>query len=203
MRILLFFIPYLAFSTFQSASAQEKWTTEKRKNGVEVQVKDAPGWPIKTYRAWVSFNGNQQEVIDYMLQWEKRIEWNYALTEIKVLHQHGDETIVYWRYDMPWPVEDRDLITKIIFEKQDEKTTFMRFTALPDYIPRKTDCVRIEKAIGYYRVVQLEPNIVEVASEAKSTTGGEIPSWVANMFIVDSPYETLKALKEHFLLPTH
>lgn len=190
-----FCVSFLGFS-------QEKWTTAKNKDGIEVQTKDAPGWPIKTYRAWVSFNGNQDDIVKYLMDWEKRIEWNYGLSEIKVLYQGTEETIVYWRYDQTWPVDNRDLVTKNYLEKQDEKTTFIRFTGLPNYIPRKEGCVRIEKTIGYYRITQLEENIVEVASEAKSTTGGDIPKWLANMFLVDAPYESLKALREHFLLPS-
>lgn len=186
------------FSATIQCQAQKEWTTAKKKNGIEVQTKEFPGWPIKASRSWVAFNGTQKEVVDYLLEWDKRPDWTKDLIEIKLLHKNKNEFIVYWKYDVPWPAEDRDMITKIIMDQDTEGTIFLRYTGLPNYVPRKDDAVRIERIIGYWRIRQLEENIVEVATQAKTTTGGDIPTWIANMFIEENPYETLKALREHF-----
>jgi len=34
--------------------------------------------------------------------------------------------------------------------------------------------------------------------EGKSNAGGDVPEWLANMFVEDNPFKSLTNLKEHF-----
>jgi hypothetical protein len=137
------------------------------------------------------------EVLDYMYKLSLRKEWVADCTVSDVLHQQDNtEFIVYFVIDAPWPTSDRDMVLKIIVDTTTEKdAVYFRFTALPNYIPIKDDNVRVNKAIGYWKVRKVTDQITEVSTEGKSTTGGEIPEWLANLFVEDNPYNSILNLR--------
>ncbi len=112
------------------------------------------------------------------------------------MHKSGnDEFIVYYVFAAPWPVDDRDIISKSMCNKEPDGSYLIRVSTIPHYIPKKKDYVRIEKAQGLWKIRQLDENTTEVILEGKSNTGGEVPEWLANMFIEDNPFKSLTNLK--------
>lgn len=49
---------------------------------------------------------------------------------------------------------------------------------------------------GYWKLVPKNANETEVTYQVHTEPGGSVPSWLANKFVVDAPFNTLKALKE-------
>lgn len=189
----------LSTTTGYFSFAQEKWELKKNKNSVQVWTKDAPGWDLRQYRAICQINANAKEVYEYMLNWEKRLDWYADINQCKQLHKKGEtEFILYEVYDAPWPVDDRDVVSKVMCMQEEDGSYLIQFSVIPNYIPRNKDFVRIEKAIGTTRIKQLDENTTEVTMSAKSNTGGEVPEWLANMFIEDSPFTSLTNLKKYF-----
>ncbi len=181
------------------SNAQEQWELKKNKNSVQVWTKNAPGWDLRQYRAICQINASAEDVYNFIMQFDKRTEWYSDNSECKVLHKDGNEEfVVYEVYAAPWPVDDRDVISKVLSSKEANGNYLIRSSALPNYAPRKKDLVRIEKALGTWKIEQLDQNVTQVTMEAKANTGGEVPEWLANMFIEESPFKSLTNLKAHF-----
>lgn len=189
----------VAFCTSTSLIAQNKWELKKDKSSVRVWTKEAPGWALKQYRAACLINANVDSVYNFVIDWSKRTSWYSDNTVCKVLHKSGNsEFIVYSVYAAPWPVDDRDIISKAMCNKEPDGSYLIRVSAIANYIPREKDYVRIEKAVGLWKIRQLDENTTEVLLEGKSNTGGDVPEWLANMFVEDNPFKTLTNLKKHF-----
>ncbi len=198
MRIVTSTLALLLVTSLVSY-AQEKWELKKDKNSVKVWTKDAPGWTLKQYRAACLINANVDSVYNFIIDWDQRTSWYSDNTLCKVLHKSGDnEFIVYYVYAAPWPVDDRDVVSKVLCNKEPDGSYLIHVSALPNYIPRKKDYVRIEKALGLWKIQQIDENTTQVLLEGKSNAGGEVPEWLANMFIEDNPFKSLTNLKEHF-----
>ncbi|MGB0402943.1 MAG: START domain-containing protein [Salibacteraceae bacterium] len=178
-------------------TAQKDWELAKSKNGIEVFTKDAPGWPIKAYFARGMVKVDYRTAMDYMLQLNKRKEWVQDCSASDVLHKEGDSiSIVYFHIDTPWPTSDRDMVLKIMPDSNAEKgATFFRFEGMAHYIPEKEDIVRINKATGYWKVRYVDETMVEISTQGKSETGGDLPEWLANMFVTESPYQSIENLR--------
>ena len=89
------------------------------------------------------------------------------------------------------------MVLKIYIDKETEAgAVFFRFTSLPNYIPQIEGTVRVQKAIGYWKVRKVNETRTEISTEGRSTTGGTIPEWLASMFVEDNPYESIKNLRE-------
>ena len=177
---------------------QKNWEISKKKDGIEVYTKDAPGWPIKAYLARGMIEKPFADVVKYMYAIDRRKEWVADCTVSDVINKKGNEEfIVHFVIDTPWPTQDRDMVVKIIVDKTTEKdAVFFRFISMPNYIPKKEEYIRIQKAIGYWKVRKVNETRTEISSEGKSTTGGDIPTWVSNLFVTDNPFQSIKNIRE-------
>ena len=80
----------------------------------------------------------------------------------------------------------------------DTQTKVFKATIIskPNYIPDKSGIVRIEEAKGIWKFTQKENGETKVLYQFLGDPGGNIPSWIINIFIVDGPYKTLMNLKQ-------
>jgi hypothetical protein len=66
----------------------------------------------------------------------------------------------------------------------------------PTYIPEEKGFVRVAQVEGFWKFVPKGADQTEVTYQVHTEPGGSVPSWLANKFVVDAPFNTLKALKE-------
>ncbi len=116
----------------------------------------------------------------------------------KILKREGNwYDIHYVQTNGPFPVKDRDSV----FEQWTEidrngKHARITLKPLPDYIPEKENMVRIRKGTGFWDLTEDDHKNVTVTYQFHGEPGGNIPSWLANTFVVSHPFETLKNLKK-------
>ncbi len=72
-----------------------------------------------------------------------------------------------------------------------------KLQGVPTYKPEEKGYVRVAQVEGFWKLVPKGANETEVTYQVHTKPGGSVPSWLANKFVVDAPFNTLKALKEH------
>jgi hypothetical protein len=186
--ISLFFIPEII-------SAQE-WSLAKEKNGVKIETRFIKGWSIKEYRATVYIKTTLAKAVDAYRDPVKRKKFMERSIEVYDLKEVSkDEIITYNLGNAPWPVLDRDNITRSIFSRPKTNQVRISMVSLPDYIPHKYNIVRVPRAKGYWLFTDVGNGKVKVVQQSVADLGGSIPDWVINSTIVEGPYDTLLALK--------
>lgn len=70
----------------------------------------------------------------------------------------------------------------------------MTSEATVDILPPQQGNLRLTDARVTWRFRPLAAGEVEVINEAHVDPGSALPGWVTNMLLVDTPYETLRAL---------
>ncbi|KPX87998.1 Collagenase-related protease [Pseudomonas syringae pv. rhaphiolepidis] len=56
--------------------------------------------------------------------------------------------------------------------------------------------MRVTEVKGFWKMVPKGSNQTEVTYQVHTEPGGSVPSMLANKFVVDAPFNTLKALRE-------
>ncbi len=56
--------------------------------------------------------------------------------------------------------------------------------------------MRVTQVDGFWKFTPKGAGQIEVTYQVHTEPGGDVPSWLANKFVVDAPFNTLKALKE-------
>jgi hypothetical protein len=187
------------FSTLAALHAQQ-WNLEKDKDGIKVYTRPEPGSNFKAFKGETEVHATLEAVSAIIEDVEQFDEWDKDVKEIRVLERQPDKMLKYYVvYDLPWPIQDRDLCIEAVFsfdKKNGNKLLVSR--PIPDAVPANKDLVRI---IDYWQQWILEPKengMVHITVEGFADPAGDIPAWIANMAITDTPLNMLKEIRKKF-----
>ena len=104
--------------------------------------------------------------------------------------------MLYSQTKVPWPVSDRDIITKShLTQDTVTKVVTIRSEALPEYLPKDTEHVRVPYAISQWRFIPQKRGLVKIIFTLEIDAGGSVPRWLVNMTATKGPYQTIRKLR--------
>ena len=189
-------IPILLFMISLSAQAQ-KWELAKNEDGIKVYTRKVEGRSVKSYKAKAVINAPIDKVYFIYTDLESYQKVMQDQAEIELLEKNNERYILYSKIDMPWPADDRDMVSETEIEKKDNGQIIIRSKCLKNRLAPKKDYVRIKDC---WEIVTLTPvgnDKVEIQIEGLFNAGGSLPGWIVNMFLVDSPFDTIKNIKNN------
>jgi len=177
------------------------WELVKEQEGISVYTKDVEDSPLKAFRAVTTVDSTLTALVALLEDTQAGPDWLYSCLSLKRVHSDSPtQAYNYTINDLPWPVQDRDAI--IYSElKQDPQTQTVRITmkGLPHYLPEKNDYVRVPYLTGEWAIVPIKNQTMEISYTAHIEPGGNIPDWLVNTLLVDTPLKTFIQMKK--LLP--
>jgi len=142
----------------------------------------------------------QHSVLSLLYDIETATEWVWKTREMRVLQELADDNegrVVYQVVSAPWPVSDRDIVTRsTAYIDPETSEAFINIESLPDFIPEAKNCVRVRKLEGAWSILPLSENSCRVVFRLHIEPAGEIPSWLANIAVIDTPYHTLNNMRD-------
>ncbi len=141
----------------------------------------------------------QHSVLSLLYDIESATEWVWKTREMRVLQEitENEGRVVYQLVSAPWPVSDREIITRsTAFIDPETSEAFIKLECLPDFLPENDRYVRVRQLEGAWNILPLSDNSCRVVFRLHIEPGGEIPSWLANIAVIDTPYHTLNNLKD-------
>ena len=106
------------------------------------------------------------------------------------------ERIIYYKIDVPWPATDRDVVLKLSVKfNKEKKEILIVMNSVIGYKKEVSNVIRIKNASGFWRLTS-EGGKTKVVYQFLGEPGGDMPTWIVNMMIVDSPFNALIALKK-------
>jgi len=183
----------LLLVTLLATPPQEGWRPLYERSGFRAY--ERPGQP-PSYRAEGILEVDLAEVAAVLTDLPRHREWVSHLAECRVLEgDPRDRCVVYSRFDLPWPVQDRDAVvqnavTRLVLEG----TIQVRFWSTPHPgAPVRSDCLRVPRTEGSFTLRELAPGRVAVTYEVRLDPGGWLPAWLVRAFVKDAPHTTLQA----------
>lgn len=177
--------------------AQDGWQLERDKNGVKVYTRKTQTSNMKDSRAIAIVNSDSKEVLSILTDFENHWKWMDRIKISRTLKKVSDsEFYVYYEALAPWPVSNRDLVTKYKIMLDPSGKVTLESVGEPNYIPQKDGIVRVPEAVSSWEIIPMEDNKVQIIFTNHSHPGGNIPDWLANMTATDNPFNTLMKLKE-------
>jgi hypothetical protein len=194
--VLLFFI-----QVFGAAADESPWVQKKNVSGIEVYVRDVTGSKYKEFRGIMYVKnvtlGNILSVFDDIPGYTK---WLHECIEAKLVKRISIfDRYIYTCTRAPWPVWDRDMAFHAVIT-QDPQTLIVtiRLTGTPDMVEKRENIkrIRVPKMICVWTFKPMDNGDVMLVYQMHSEAGGDVPASIANMAVVDLPYNTLKKLKD-------
>ena len=178
------------------AAHAEDWKVAKNEDGIKVSLSDVPGSQYKAYQGVTTIKAPMAKVLGLQEDAAAACAWIHECKSQKLLKHEGDQSWTYTQFNTPWPVTPRDSVLLVTTVKGDDGSLTRNLKGLPTYIPEEKGFVRVAQVEGFWKMVPKGDNVTEVTYQVHTEPGGSVPSWLANKFVVDAPFNTLKALKE-------
>ncbi|WP_459199872.1 START domain-containing protein [Pseudomonas tremae] len=174
----------------------EDWKVVKDEDGIKISLSDVPGSDYKAYRGVAVINASVGKLRALQEDVVGACAWIHECKLQKILKHEGDKTWTYSQFNTPWPVTPRDSVLLITTLEGADGSVTRTLEEQPKYIPEEKGFVRVAEVKGFWRMVPKGPQQTEVTYQVHTEPGGSVPSMLANKFVVDAPFNTLKALRD-------
>lgn len=190
----------LALSLPAQSYAIGDWRLDKTEDGIAVFSREYPGSNVREIKAVMRVNSGVDALVAVINDVPNSIRLSGVVAESSIVSRVDDwNYTVYQRMSMPWPVQDRDVVSCREFNRN-KITLVVTITdvACAGDMPPKKNIIRMQK---FRQQWELSPRAegdegeVEVEFFAHSEPGGPIPSWMVNSMSTDVPYEILRNLR--------
>lgn len=176
-------------------ASAEDWQLAKSEGGIKVYLSTVPGSSYKAYRGQVTIDSDLATLRRLQEDASGSCAWIHACASQKLLKTQGAESWVYTRFDMPWQVQARDSVLHVVTQEEADGSLLRRLEGVPTYQKEEQGYVRVASVEGFWRMTPTKDGKVDVTYQLHTEPGGSVPSWLASRFVVDAPFNTLKALK--------
>ena len=174
----------------------EDWKVAKDEDGIKVSLSEVPGSQYKAYQGVTLINAPVAKISALQEDVAGACAWIHECKTQKMLKHEGDKSWTYTQFNTPWPVTPRDSVLLVTSTTAPDGTLTRTLEGTPTYLPDEKGFVRVAQVKGFWKLVPKGANQTEVTYQVHTEPGGSVPSWLANKFVVDAPFNTLKALKE-------
>ena len=192
MAVLCGLTVLLATATAQA----EDWQVAKEKEGIKVSLSEVGGSKYKAYRGVTVMKTTMAKLRALQEDVPGACAWIHECKSQKLLKHEGDKSWTYTQFNTPWPVTPRDSVLEVTTEEGADGSLTRKLKGVPTYLPEEKGFVRVAQVDGFWKFTPKGADQIEVVYQVHTEPGGDVPSWLANKFVVDAPFNTLKALKE-------
>lgn len=190
---------------FPGARASTEWSRESVTDGITLYTRDASDTPIKEVKAVMTVDNTLSGITKLIMDTDATKEWVFGIEQSELLKSNGGgEAWVHLVMGLPWPLDNRDAINEMKVS-QDETTRHVTIEMIshPDAVAPVDGVIRMAIAQGYWTLSPMADGKVEVAQVYKADPGGKVPEWVINMFVLEGPIATFKAMREKLQQPAY
>lgn len=187
----------IIFFAFSNLFSQDDWQLAKEKDGISVYTRKTEIIDFKEFKGITYLDNSVSSFLAVITDVDNLTNWVYSVVEAKMLKNSADTLLIYYAESkVPWPFDNRDAVyrERVNWDSA-KKILIITIDCLPKYIEPNEDIVRIPFGQGSWIVEETGKEKIKVTFQMLVDPGGTIPAWLANAFVVDSPFETLKGLK--------
>lgn len=178
------------------ADSSLNWELAKDEQGIQVYLATVSGSKYKAYKGVTTIKSGLSALLLMQENADEFCQWLYSCLAHQVLKTDGRISWTYTQFTAPWPVSKRDSVLKVTSTYQEDGSLVRMTQSLPDFIPEKKGFVRVAKVDGFWQFKPVEEDTVEVTYQVHTEPGGSVSAVLANTFVVDAPFNTLKTMKE-------
>ena len=180
-----------------TAAGATEWRKIDEKNGITSYLGSIPGEPIHAARGVVTVDLSACQLVSFYAAEGLATSWVDMLVDYEVVELGPHRSLVWQRFDMPWPVTDRDFLLEVSVTRPADRTVrvSLRSTTDPRFPPPSDpgDLVRGRMTPSTWTFSQVAPGRSTVDMRGHADPGGSFPSWLVNLIQKTFPYNTLSA----------
>ncbi|MGB0862210.1 MAG: START domain-containing protein [Saprospiraceae bacterium] len=182
-----------ALVLFSSFSPPSKWQKKHDKDGLVVYTRTNGN--LKEFKTEITLPYSVDAIIALLQDYENHPNWMTNINKCQLVKQINNKSRhLYYEMYLPWPLSNRDIVSKSSFIKNKDNSVRMNIKATKG-IYKKTKHVRITEASGYWTFTPITANKTKMTYQYMANPVG-IPSRVVGWFLVDGPVKTITGMRK-------
>jgi len=188
---------FLLITQLSPASAQTDWKLVTNKEGIKVYTSIVPDSKIKAIKVECDLDATPSQLAALIMDVKTATDWVYHTKSAVVVKQVSPSELYYYsEINLPWPAANRDFVAHLtVSQNPDTKVVTIQGPAVPGLVPAKAGVVRIDHSDGKWVITPTGPDEVKVVYTIHVDPGGDLPSWLVNMFASEGPLHIFRNLK--------
>ena len=177
------------------------WERLGEEQGIKLGRKTIPGSKLFAVRGETEIPANIDQVASVICDHTRWIEWTKSMKGSKLLKQDSEsQKIVYQSFDLPFPVDDRDVVYFYTAERKNVNGELVEI--LGKTTPESTALAppsigtRMHLVVGRWYLRSINPGKTHLILEILMDPKGSMPSWFVNAVQRRYPVETLSRLRD-------
>lgn len=155
-----------------------------------------PPTSFQALRLEMRVNADPGALITVLRNTARHEEWLPQSREVRVLARSGpDDDLVYTRLASPWPVQDRELITRSHLSRRIDCGLTLEVWAEPNALPLHAGLFRIQESAGRWEALPQRDGSTLVRLETYTNPGNNLPGWLVNPIAIKAAVGSFKAIR--------
>lgn len=174
------------------------WNLVREVDNIKVYTRTSEKSDVKEIRIESFFNTDISTFVNLLKNPYRYTEWVYKCTESRRLETVSEDEFYYYIVtDLPFPVNDRDMIviTKSWIDEADGSINSFS-ESKPEYLPEDDEYIRVPFYESSWKISATDQNSLFVEYQSITDPGGSLPIWMVNLAITSGPLKTMQALRE-------
>ena len=198
--LLILFCAWVMFTGIcPGAFSQTDWQKRKDQDGIKVFTKERQAFEVVSYKWITTMDVEMDRLFEFITDVGRYPEWIDGCCRTRMIRDEEDGGYRYHTvYDFPWPFRDRHMVVDVSVHEEDgdgERVITLESRSADEIEVEEGRKTRIKNFWERIRLMEKDESSVEMHTEGFFDPGGNIPPWLTNMHVDDSPIRTIKNLK--------
>lgn len=133
-------------------------------------------------------------VIGHLTDFASLGKWMPRVAELRVLERGADEAVVYFRFDLPWPISDRDWTVRYRWHRDGDRFV-MTWCDANDQGPPPGRAVRVTPMRGYWELTATAAGATLARYVFLAELGGSLPHAVSEQTAWKQPLGSIRGVR--------
>ncbi len=181
-----------------TVAQSNEWTLVKDEDHIRIYSRKTEGQrALNELKVLTDVKGSLSSIVTILSEKANYPQWVYGCGSAEILEKVSElETYHYQTTEMPWPVQNRDLIIHTIVRQDPEtKVVSIDCAGAPEYLPVLKSHIRIRSYHAFWILTPKPGGLVEINYAVNFDPAGSLPDWVVNMVSAEGPMKTVKNLR--------
>jgi hypothetical protein len=136
-----------------------------------------------------------ERVIAHLTDFELLRKIVPRLAELRILSRGSDEALLYFRFDLPWPISDRDWTSRYRWRREGDGFV-MTWCDVPSGGPPPGKPVRVSPLRGTWELTPRGPGRTHARYVSLENLGGKLPRAIVEQTSWKQPLETFRGVRK-------
>jgi hypothetical protein len=194
------YIFFLLLGLFLSVPvfSQGDWTLVNNEKWIQIYKSGMSNSNYKRIKVECTIDGTLDKLVKVLNDVSNHKNWIYNTKQSYIVKRiSANEYYYYTETTLPWPMQNRDAVVHIKFQRDAANETLnIAAAGEPDYLPEVSGKVRVPRSANSWKVTVPAPNKLHIVYIFEAEPGGGLPPWLVNTFVNKGPYESFRKLSE-------